>query len=342
MPPLSKQNKLDLSEVIRMASARGASDVDIAPRMPLIFKVDGILGADKDYIVTDDDTYTIAEKYLDAATREKYDERKSYDIALAPSPDFDVNNRVRIHFYESLGRKCLTCRLIPLEPQSMKDLGIPPILTKWLETRGLTVISGYFGVGKTTTIASLVDYINETQKEKIIILEDPVEFLHENKESFIFQREVGPHADSPSYANALMDIAREHANTAVIGEIRNLEAMEAAFSMTESGMNVVTSIHAPTASRTIKRILGWYPASDHEMTCKRLTTVLKGILCQQLMLAKKGGRALVAEILTISDKTEEALSRGDINEIEALLEKGSGELCSFAKSKEVFEREGII
>ncbi len=341
MPQLNS-SKFRLDNVIAKAFELGASDVDIAPGLPIIYRVDGLLQADTDkYVVTEDDTKKMEHDYLTTNNQqETFSSRKSYDICLGPSEVFNSSCRVRVQFHTSMGRTVLSCRLIPLKPDSMEKLGIPGEIQNWMRRPGIIIVSGHFGVGKTTTLAAMVDHTNKTVVKKIKILEDPLEYTHINDKSYIFPVEIGK--DSPSYANAIMDITRQYVDTVVVGEIRNRDAMEAVFSMAEAGMEVYTTIHAKSATDTIDRVANLFAPADYLQICKRLSRTLSGILFQKLMPKDGGGRVLVPEYMCNNDKVNAYLVEGNLVQTTRKIESGGAGLKSFTASYEDFAKNGTF
>lgn len=334
--PSIKEEFLQLDKIILKGSELNASDIKIAPDKPIIFLVNGKRQVMDDYIVTEGDTFVLLDNYLDSNARERYEKRKSYDIAI------EVNGiRARIHFYEAYKGICVCCRLIPLMPKTMDELLIPPIVKNWIKDKGIIIISGRSNQGKTTTIASIVDYINTNKTEEITILEDPIEFIHNDKKSSIFKREVGK--NSPSYADALKDLLRESVDTVVIGEIRTAQAMDAVFGLAEAGMKVVTSIHSDNAVETIERIVNMFPSADHEKIYKRLSWTLNGILNQWLIPSRKGGRILSCEILTMTDAMNNLLRKGEIHQIRPYIDRHVGDdIISLEKYTAMLEAKGLL
>jgi twitching motility protein PilT len=334
--PSIKEDFLQLSEIVNKGHEIKASDIKIAPGKPVMFLVDGERQMMDAKIVTESDTYVLLENYLDSNARERYERRKSYDISI----EFD-STRARVHFYESYAGICVCCRLIPLIPKKMDELLIPHIVKDWITDKGIIMVSGRTNQGKTTTIASIVDYINTHRSEEITILEDPIEFIHSDKKSSIFKRDVGQ--NSPSYADALKDILRENINTVVIGEIRGSQSMDAAFGLAEAGIKVISSIHADNSVETIERIVNMFPPSDYERIYKRLSWTLNGIVTQWLVPGRKGGRVLACEILTNTDAISNLLRKGEIHQIRPYLDRSTGEeLVSLKRYTELLEAKGLI
>jgi len=329
-------NSLSIIDVISKAVEFNASDVHISPGKPIIFRIDGDIVKISDYIVSSSDTQAFIEEYLSKEIRDKFFARHSYDISIQTS-----ESRARIHLYETIDGICMSIRLIPIEPKSMNELKIPPIIKEWMLKKGIIIISGLTNTGKTTTLASMVKHVNETKSNKIVILEDPVEYIHQDQLSSIYQREVGMH--SPSYHDALNDVAREDADIVVVGEVRHMNAMDAVFTMAEAGLSVYTSIHANSALETIERIVNMFPPSDYERIYNRLSWTLIGIINQRLFKKRGGGRVLVCEILTNTEAVKNMIRAGKIQGIKNLFDTTyTGEIVSYEKYIESLKTSGVL
>ena len=330
---------VDLETIIEEASKERASDVHLSSGKPVIFRVDGILRPVSRLSrepLQEKDIFTIFDNYLTAEARQKFETRRSYDVSFS----FE-NTRVRVHFYETMNGITVNCRLIPLEPVPLDDLNVPSVIKKRLDTPGgLIIISGLANMGKTTTIAAAVDYVNENYNQKILILEDPIEFIHKDKLSYVFQREIGTH--SPDYAQALKDVLRENVDTVVVGEVRDAKAMDAVFTMAEDGLKVITSVHALRAIDTVERIVNMFPAADHERVYRRLSWTLEGIINQWLVPKKHGGRILATEIVSVTDAIKNLLKEGKPQQIRSYLDQGGSDMYSLESCINKLQIMGLI
>jgi twitching motility protein PilT len=336
---MSLVKTVDLETIIEEASKERASDVHLCAGKPVIFRVDGILRPAHKLTpdpLQEKDILTIFDNYMSAEARQRFETRRSYDVSFS----FE-NTRVRVHFYETMNGVTVNCRLIPLEPIPLDDLNVPQIIKKWLDDRGgLIIISGLANMGKTTTIASSVDYINNNYNQKILILEDPIEFIHKDRLSYIFQREIGTH--SPDYAQALKDVLRENVDTVVVGEVRDAKAMDAVFTMAEDGLKVITSVHALRAIDTVERIVNMFPAADHERVYRRLSWTLKGIINQWLIPKKAGGRILATEVVSVTDAIKNLLKEGKPQQIRSYLDQGGSDMYSLESCLNKLHLMGLI
>jgi len=329
---------LQLQEVIRKAYECKASGITMAPDSNVMIRVNGKLRVMDDYVITEDDIIQICLDYIKKDVQDKYTTRKSYSISLV----VDNKIRVRLQFYDSYNGMCISCKLVPTVPKTMEELAIPPVIQQWISGSGITVVSGLADTGKTTTLSAIVDYINTNMVEKVIILEDPVEYQHRNKMSLILTREVG--TNTPTYTDGLRDILRgEDVDTVVVGAVRNAQTMESVFAIAESGIRVFTVIPAPSVVGAIERIANMFPLSDYERVCRRLSTTLNGILVQKLLPKLGGGRVLAAEIFTNVEVTNHLLHDGKMKEINNELDtRGAADLCSMREYEKKLEEQGLV
>jgi twitching motility protein PilT len=330
---------IQLPEILDYAFKQNASDVELIPGRPIMLRVDGGLKEFGEKIVTEDDTNAMKENYTVGKDIERFTNRHSCDVAWEPIEEHSY--RARLQFYDSLKGTCLSCRLAPLVPRTMEELRVPSVLRGWVEDEdaGVVIISGLPSTGKTSTLAAIVDDINTRRTLKIDILEDPIEYIHPTKQSLIVSMEVGKH--TPSFADGMRDMLRRKIDIAIIGEVRSSETMDAALTMAEIGFRVFLSIHASSVVGTLKRINTMLP-SDNDLTFRRLSSALKGVICQKLLPAKKGGRIMAAEIYTNNDMTRALLWKGDMKQIYDELDRNTDTLCSMKMSTENLERQGLI
>lgn len=337
--PMIGGNSLTIDEIIDKGIEVGASDVHLSPSKPIWFRVDGRMTTIPDTpVITTGDTEAMLEQVMCfEQIRKRYDERKSYDISITTE---NRNSRSRLHFYETDKGVCVSARIIPLEAKGLDDLLVPSVVKRWANERGIVFVSGLANMGKTTTLASLVEYINNSRTDKIVKLEDPIEYVHADKKSCIFQREVG--TNSPTPEDALLDILREDTDTVFVGEVRTAAAMDAVFGMAENGLRVFTTLHATGALETIEKIVNLFPGREHERVYKRLQWTLTGILNQWLVPKKGGGRVLACEILEGSDAVRQLIGQMKIAQIGHYMESGHDGMITLKKYKDQLSGKGLL
>ncbi|MEI7792055.1 MAG: type IV pilus twitching motility protein PilT [Candidatus Berkelbacteria bacterium] len=282
----------EISTYLNYAISNNASDIHINVGVPVNVRIDG--------------------KLMPIPEALKVDELKAKELVSAFTPpdmllslkqkreiDFSFgfqSMRFRANVFYQKGSICASLRLIPKELRSFADLGLPPILEKFTEhSQGFVIITGPTGSGKSTTLAAMIDKINSEKRKHIITIEDPIEYVFEHKQSLISQREVG--SDTNSFARALRSSLREDPDVVLIGEMRDLETIEAAITLAETGHLVLTTLHTNSAAQTADRIVNVFPPHMQQQISSQLASVLLGVVSQRLIPKINGGRVMAAEIM---------------------------------------------
>jgi twitching motility protein PilT len=268
-------------------------------------------------------------------------------LAEALSVDFAYEveelGRFRVNAYQHVGGLAAVLRLISGNVPSLDSLGLPPaIKANSTQPKGLTLVTGPTGSGKSTTLAAMIDHINVTRKSHIITIEDPIEFVHEFKGSVISQREI--HVHSPSFSDALRDAVREDPDVILVGELRDLETISLALTAAEMGVQVLGTLHTSGASRTIDRILNVFPAGRQEQIRAMLADGLRMIVSQQLVRTEDGNkRVAVNEILINTQAVSSMIRTGNSHKVESAIQVGSqiGMQSLDAKLKELVQNGTI-
>ncbi|OQX80298.1 MAG: hypothetical protein B6D56_05390 [Candidatus Omnitrophica bacterium 4484_70.1] len=253
----------------------------------------------------------------------------------------DARFRVNLHFQQ--GNVEGTFRVVPSEIKTLKELRLPPVVEEFLNNKkGLILVAGRTGSGKTTTLASMVEYLNTTREGIIICIEDPIEYVHTNKKCIIKQREVGK--DTLSFFNAAKNALRQNPDILVIGEILDAETMDITLTAAESGTLVLTSLHAPNSAYALDRIVSLFPAELQFHILTRLSLVLLGIITQELVPRADGrGLVLASEVLVINDALRRIIRQGDWKQISTFLQTGRAiGMRSMEESLRELYREGLI
>jgi twitching motility protein PilT len=262
----------------------------------------------------------LATGLMSPAQKVIFDRENEIDFAYA----IDNVSRFRANMYRQKGTTALTLRVVPLKVKAFAELNLPDETLKKLaqESRGLILIAGVTGAGKTTTLNAMLDYINENFEYKIVTVEDPIEFYHSDKKSSVSQREVG--SDTKSYASALKNVLRQDPDVIVIGEMRDFEAVDAAIIAAETGHLVLSTIHTMDAVQTIDRIIGTYPPHHQSIARTQLSNVLRGIVCQRLCITREGEERIpVTEILVGTSLIRKHISESKLAEAYKSMEQGS-------------------
>jgi len=288
--------------------------------IPPTIRIDGKLVAIPDTAVLNQDK--IRELIASFTPKEMVDafrQRKELDFSFGFK---DV--RFRVNLYYQKGFESASLRLIPTNIKTIKDLGLPPILEKFTEhTQGFVIITGPTGSGKSTSLAALINKINEEQRKHIITIEDPIEYVFEHKQSIISQREIGP--DTDSFGKALRSVLREDPDVVLIGEMRDLETIEAALTIAETGHLVFSTLHTNSSSQTADRIINVFPEHMRQQVANQLASVLLGVVSQRLIPKVGGGRVLAAEIMLGNSAIRSLIREGKTYQIPNIIQTSASE-----------------
>lgn len=308
----------DLNALLRMAVECKASDLFLTTGAPPQVKVDGKVQALNLPPLQAGQVRKLAYSAMRTQAISDFERTLECNIAYAPQGI----GRFRVNVYQQRRETGMVARLVPSQIPSLDALGLPPIVRELaLLPRGLVLIIGAAGSGKTTTLASMVDYRASHQSGHILTVEDPIEYLFHHGASTVDQREVG--VDTHSFSNALRNAMRQAPDMIMIGEIRDQETMQHAIAYAETGHLCVSTLHASNSSQAIKRILNYFPESAHKQLCMDLSLNLQAFVAQRLLPARAGGRALATEVLMQSAHVADLIKRGAVDELSASLEKTS-------------------
>jgi twitching motility protein PilT len=317
MPP--QQQELSLRVLLQEMIQRGASDLHITVGNPAKLRVDGDLANSRNaQVLTPKDTLSIAYSILTENQKKRFEVEDELDFS------FGVQNlsRFRGNVYKQRGCVAMAIRQIPYEIISIEKLGLPPIINKLSERpRGLVLVTGPTGSGKSTTLAAMVDKVNRERKGHIITIEDPIEFIHRHQNCMINQREVG--ADTKSFTAALKYALRQDPDVILIGEMRDLETIAAALTIAETGHLVFATLHTNSAAESINRMIDAFPAHQQAQIRAQLAFVLEGVVTQTLLPRAKGkGRVVAAEIMVCTPAIRAVIRDEKIHQIYSLMQAG--------------------
>jgi twitching motility protein PilT len=308
-----------LSDLLKRMVDAGGSDLHITVNSPPRFRVNGELKPCEDLLpLNAAETKQLAYSVLTDAQKHRFEENLELDFS------FGLKNiaRFRGNLFNQRGSVGGVFRTIPFEIKRFDDLGLPNILRKVCEKpRGLVLVTGPTGSGKSTTLATMLDLINETRYEHMITIEDPIEFLHTHKRCLVNQREV--HSDTHSFSSALRAALREDPDVVLIGEMRDLETIESALRIAETGHLTFGTLHTNSAASTINRIIDVFPSHQQSQIRAQLSLVLEGILCQSLLPKADGkGRAMAMEILIPNPAIRNLIREDKIHQIYSSMQSG--------------------
>lgn len=295
---------MNINELLKVAIERGASDLHIKVGNPPVLRIDGTLTPMVEQKrVTQEDAISIAFGIMSGPQKEKFKEKNEIDLAYSV-PGL---GRFRVNIFQQRGTLGMVLRTIPVKIRTFEELYLPEVLKKIsMEPRGLILVTGTTGSGKTTTLAAMIDYINTNRTDHIITIEDPIEFLHRDKRSLVNQREIG--SDTESFSGALRSALRQDPDVILVGEMRDFETIQTALVAAETGHLVLSTLHTIDAAETINRIIAVFPPYQQKQVRLQLASVLKGIISMRLVPKSDGvGRVPAVEVLVATTTIKDCI-----------------------------------
>lgn len=318
---MSNENapQISLSELLKKLTELNGSDLHITTNTPPQVRVDGHLRPLEGFRpLTSADTKQLAYSVLTDAQKHRFEENLELDFS------FGVKglSRFRANIFNQRGAVGAVFRAIPYEIKPFEALGLPPVVKQLCDKpRGLILVTGPTGSGKSTTLAAMIDKINVDRHEHILTIEDPIEFLHNHKGCLVNQREVS--ADTRSFADALRTALRQDPDVVLVGEMRDLETIESALRIAETGHLTLATLHTNSAASTINRIIDVFPSAQQAQVRAQLSLVLEGILCQTLLPRIEGtGRAMAMEILVPNPAIRNLIREDKVHQIYSMMQTG--------------------
>ncbi|MDJ0763796.1 MAG: PilT/PilU family type 4a pilus ATPase [Myxococcota bacterium] len=310
----------NLHQLLTAMIEKGASDLHITTGSPPQLRIDGSLVPLKMDPLTPVDTKQLCYSILTEEQKVRFEKNNELDLS------FGVKNlaRFRANIFVQRGAVAGAFRAIPFKILSFRELGLPPVIEEFaVKPRGLVIITGPTGSGKSTTLAAMIDKINSTTRQHIITIEDPIEYLHPHKRCLINQREMGN--DTHSFEGALKYILRQDPDVVLIGEMRDREAVEAALTISETGHLVLTTLHTNSCAQTINRIIDIFPPHQQNQIRAQLSFVLEGVVTQQLLARAGGpGRVMACEIMVPTSGIRNLIRENKIHQLYSAMQSGQG------------------
>jgi twitching motility protein PilT len=308
----------ELLKALETVVTEGASDLHVSIGAPPMIRIDGGLRPIEGMPAWDRERVAAAlYSLLNDEQRAQFDDVLELDFAFTLSEE----SRFRVNFYLQRGAIGGAFRLIPTEIKPLTALGVPDVVGEFAKLpRGLVLVTGPTGSGKSTTLAALIDLVNTTRSDHIVTVEDPIEFMHPNKKSLVNQREVG--ADTQSFNNALKHVLRQDPDVILIGELRDLETISVALTAAETGHLVFATLHTQDASQTIDRVIDVFPPHQQGQVRTQLAATLQGVVCQTLVKKPAGGRAVATEVLVTTPAIANLIREGKTYQIRSALQAG--------------------
>ena len=307
-----------MHDLLQIMIDRGASDLHIATSTYPQIRVSGKLVQLTEFEqLTPPDTQRLAYSVLNEAQKQKFEEENELDLS------FGIQNlaRFRCNVYRERGAVAAAIRVVPFKIRSFDDLNLPPIVRQLADRpKGLILVTGPTGSGKSTTLAAMIDKINSERSEHIMTIEDPIEFVHPHKKCLVNQREV--FADTHSFKGALKSILRQDPDVVLVGEMRDLETIGAALTIAETGHLTLATLHTNSCAQTMNRIIDVFPTEQQSQVRAQLSLVLEGVLSQQLIPKIGGGRVMALEIMVSTPAVRNLIREEKIHQIYSAMQSG--------------------
>ena len=304
-----------LEEIVR----KNASDLHLQVGLPPMMRLDGVLAPFPGYNpLNSEEVERLVFAILDDDQQKILIKDKEIDFSFA----FGDLGRFRVNAFHERGNLAASLRLIPNQIKTITELGMPPVIQSFADfPRGLVLVTGPTGSGKSTTLAALIDKINSEKAQHIITIEDPIEFTHKSKRSAIVQREV--HYDTYSFSAALRSSLRQDPDVVLIGEMRDLETISAAITIAETGHLVFATLHTNSAAQSIDRMIDVFPPHQQPQVRSQLANILQGICAQRLVPAIGGGRVVAAEVMIANPAIRNIIREGKTHQLDTVIQTGS-------------------
>ncbi len=309
---------LDIKKLLTVMNEHDASDLYITVESPPCYRVNGVIRPAGNRCLEPEDTERLAHSIMSEKQQREFDEFSEQNLALY----YPTLGRYRVNVFKQKACVGMVIRQIKSEIATLDDLSLPTVLKDVaMSKRGLVLFVGATGSGKSTSLAAMIDYRNMNQAGHIITVEDPIEFIHVHKKSIITQREIG--MDTESYQYALKNALRQAPDVILIGEIRDLETMEAAITFAETGHLCLATLHSNNANQAMERVMNFFPPERHKQIYLQLSLNLRGIISQRLVRTVDGNRAAAVEVLLGSPRIKDLIHKGQIAEMKEAMEKGA-------------------
>ncbi|HBU70321.1 MAG TPA: type IV pili twitching motility protein PilT [Elusimicrobia bacterium] len=309
---------MEINAILKEMVDKKASDMHIRANGHAMLRIDGQLVEAQGAILSAGDTASVADSVMNSEQKKVFKERREVDLSYT----FEGVGRFRINIFSQRGFVNMALRIIPTQIPSISDLKLPSVISKIADNqRGLVLVTGTTGCGKSTTLAAMINHINSNRSAHIVTIEDPIEFMHGDKKSIVSQRELG--FDTLSYADAMKHVVRQDPDVILLGEMRDLETMATAISAAQTGHLVLSTIHTVDAAQSIHRIIDLFPTHQQNQIRLMLADTLKAVISQRLLPAAKGpGRVPAVEVLIVTALAKKMIEENNTGEITNLMKQG--------------------
>lgn len=333
------ENDLTIEELLRLMVEKGSSDLHLKTGSAPMLRIDGELTPAGYDLFSAATVRRLIESILTDQQKAEFIAEKELDLAYS----IPGLSRFRINVYLQRGTWGAAIRIVPARPFTIDELKLPSILKDLsMKPRGLVLVTGPTGSGKSTTLAAMINHVNENRRCHIVTVEDPIEFLHQDKNSVVCQRELGP--DTHSFTNALRHVLRQDPDVVLIGELRDLETTGIAITAAETGHMVMATLHTNSAPATIDRIIDIFPPHQQSQIRMQLSVTIEGVLCQTLLPKAKGsGRVMAMELMPVTPALRNIIREGKTHQIPNLIQAGSQYgMQSLDMSLKILLQQGLV
>ena len=329
---------MNIEDFFRKMVEIEASDLYLTVAKPPMYRTEGKIEVGGDHPFTPEELRDIAQAIMNDKQKQEFTETMEMNMAMS----LPGVSRFRVNIFQQRGSVGMVIRRIKADVLSLEQMGLPPILGDIVMTkRGLVLVVGATGSGKSTSLAAMIDHRNTHEAGHIITIEDPIEFVHRHKRSIITQREVG--FDTHSFQAALKNTLRQAPDVILIGEIRDTETMEAAITFAETGHLCLGTLHSNNANQAIERIMNFFPSERHAQIYLQLSLNLRSIVSQRLIPSVEGKRVAALEILMDTPRIKDLIKKGEVDTLKQAMEQGIQEGCqTFDQALFALYRDGII
>ncbi len=329
---------MNLTDFLSVMVEKDASDIYLTVASPPMYRIQGVVQPIGDHVFTPEEVEALAKSFMNERQWQEFSEQMEMNLALS----YRRLSRFRVNAFRQRGSVGIVIRRIKVEIESLDDLRLPPILQDIVMTkRGLVLVVGATGSGKSTTLAAMIDHRNTHASGHIITVEDPIEFVHRHKKSIVNQRELG--FDTQSWNDALKNAMRQAPDVILIGEIRDSESMEAAITFADTGHLCLGTLHSTNSNQSFERILNFFPEERHAQILMQLSLNLRSIISQRLIPGVDGKRVPAIEILMDTPRVKELVKKGEVDIIKEAMEQGIQEGCqTFDHALFLLYKEGKI
>ncbi len=314
-----KRVKATMDDLFKMMKAKNASDIHLTVGVPPVLRIQGRLYQTPFETLDKEGAQKLIYSILNDEQRQRFEEELELDCSIG----LKSMGRLRVNVYKQKGNVAAALRAIPNDFKTFEELNLPAVVYNIMKlNKGLVLVTGATGSGKSTSLASMINYLNMNESNHIMTVEDPIEFVHPHKRSIVNQREVG--ADTHSFAAALKHFLREDPDIVLVGELRDKETMEMCLTLAETGHLVFATLHTNDAVQSINRIIDVFPPNQQPQIRTQLSFVLEAIISQQLIPTLVGGRAMAAEVLLANSAVRSLIRDGKAEQIMTTMQTNAG------------------